>query len=370
MALLVCVGSLAVHAYASTAYDFTVKDALSHDISLKQFESKKALLIVNTASQCGFTTQYAGLEKLHQTYESKGLQILGFPTNDFNQEPGSDSEIQKFVKDQYQVNFPVMHKLHVNGEGAHPLFKFLKENAHGAVPKASWNPGTKEKDIQWNFSKFLVVNGMVVKRYSFDVEPSAIETDIAKFLQLTGSGGGGSGGGGGGAGITVVNCETTKGPLKIVVNSAWSPIGAKRFLDMVDDGFFNDHPLYRAVDNFLIQFGISGKPAQQTQWMAKGTLKDDENQRIKFKYGFMSYAGGGPNTRDTSVFFGTSTNQVGTILHAIAQSIINPGPLCTNDTYSCLPLLIPHLPGPVRLVGARAMGDPFRPSHRRGGCAE
>ena len=111
------------------------------------------------------------------------------------------------------------------------------------------------------------------------------------------------------SGPTVVQCETTKGTMKMDVFEKWSPIGAQRFLELVEDEFFTDHPLYRCVDNFIIQFGVSGIPAVNDKWSAKGTLADDVNLKIPFKYGMVSFAGGGPATRDTSLFFAASRNQ-------------------------------------------------------------
>jgi cyclophilin family peptidyl-prolyl cis-trans isomerase len=99
-----------------------------------------------------------------------------------------------------------------------------------------------------------------------------------------------------------------KGEILIKMHNDWAPIGAKRFLELVEDNFFTDHPLYRAVKDFIIQFGVSGDPKQQEKWRNKGTLKDDVNKHIKFKTNYLSYAGGGPNTRDTSLFFGASEN--------------------------------------------------------------
>jgi cyclophilin family peptidyl-prolyl cis-trans isomerase len=99
-----------------------------------------------------------------------------------------------------------------------------------------------------------------------------------------------------------------KGEILIKMHVDWAPIGAKRFLDLVKDDFFTDHPLYRAVDNFIIQFGVSGDVAKQKKWRDLGPLKDDVNKKIPFKTNYISYAGGGPNTRDTSLFFGASTN--------------------------------------------------------------
>jgi glutathione peroxidase len=242
--LVLMLAIVAVSANTGTVFEFSVKDALSRKISLSQYQDKKALLIVNTASKCGFTRQYEGLEQMREKYASRGFEILGFPANDFKQEPGSDEDIQKFVRDQYHVKFPVFKKIKLNGGGAHPLFRFLKEKTPGTPKKVGWNPEAKGNDVDWNFNKFLVINGVPVKRYGTEDEPGAIEADIKKFMDMTGTGASDKTSNTANE-VVVVNCETTKGPLKIVVNPSWAPLGARRFLELVDDGFFNDHPLYR-----------------------------------------------------------------------------------------------------------------------------
>jgi glutathione peroxidase len=135
----------------------------------------KVLLVVNTASKCGFTPQFAGLEELYEKYRDKGLEILGFPCNQFgNQDPGSNDEIQEFCQLNYGVSFPMFAKIEVNGSGTDPLFKHLKKEAPGAL-------GTER--IKWNFTKFLVdADGKVVKRYAPTVKPKDIEKDIRKLL--------------------------------------------------------------------------------------------------------------------------------------------------------------------------------------------
>ena len=135
----------------------------------------KVLLIVNTASKCGFTPQYKGLEELHRTYKDRGLVVLGFPCNQFGQqEPGSDSEIQEFCTLNYGVSFPVYAKLDVNGSNAHPLFSHLKKAAPGIL-------GTE--GIKWNFTKFLVNReGEVVNRYAPKDKPQDLAADIEKLL--------------------------------------------------------------------------------------------------------------------------------------------------------------------------------------------
>lgn len=135
----------------------------------------KVLLIVNTASECGFTPQYAGLEALHQRYGEQGLVVLGFPCNQFGaQEPGSAEEIGAFCEKNYGVGFPMFAKIEVNGEHAHPLYRYLKEHARGLLGSEA---------IKWNFTKFLVDrNGEVVDRYAPTTTPEAIAGDIEKLL--------------------------------------------------------------------------------------------------------------------------------------------------------------------------------------------
>ena len=135
----------------------------------------KVLLIVNTASKCGFTPQYKGLEELHRKYKDRGLVVLGFPCNQFGQqEPGSDSDIQEFCTLNYGVSFPVYAKLDVNGSNAHPLFSHLKQAAPGIL-------GTE--GIKWNFTKFLVNReGDVVSRYAPKDKPQDLAADIEKLL--------------------------------------------------------------------------------------------------------------------------------------------------------------------------------------------
>jgi glutathione peroxidase len=133
------------------------------------------LLIVNTASRCGFTPQYAGLEELHRKYGDKGLSVLAFPCNQFGrQEPGSNEEIQEFCSTKYDVTFPVFAKLSVNGEDAHPMYDYLKREATGVAGS---------KAIKWNFTKFLVDReGNVLKRYASNVKPKKIAGAIEKAL--------------------------------------------------------------------------------------------------------------------------------------------------------------------------------------------
>lgn len=155
-------------------YDFTVKDNKGQDVSLSAFKGK-VLLIVNTATGCGFTPQYEGLEKLYREFHDRGFEVLDFPCNQFmNQAPGSDEEISSFCTLKYDTTFPRFKKIDVNGENASPLYKWLKDQRGGFLGKA----------IKWNFTKFLVDrNGKVVGRYAPTTPPSKIEGDIRKLLQ-------------------------------------------------------------------------------------------------------------------------------------------------------------------------------------------
>jgi glutathione peroxidase len=155
-------------------YDFKFDDAFGFEKDLSEYRGK-VLLIVNTASKCGYTPQYEGLEKLNKEYADKGLQIVGFPCNQFGgQEPGSDDEIQKFCQVNYGVSFPVYAKIDVNGKNTHPLYDFLKKEAPGLA-------GTKA--VKWNFTKFLVDReGNVVKRFASKTEPEKLKKDIEALL--------------------------------------------------------------------------------------------------------------------------------------------------------------------------------------------
>ncbi len=156
-------------------YAFQVKSPANENISLEKYKGQ-VVLVVNVASKCGFTTQYAGLEALHEKYQSQGFNILGFPCNQFgSQEPGNDEEIQSFCKLTYGVHFPVMSKIDVNGGNADPLYTWLKASAPGLL-------GTEA--IKWNFTKFLVgKNGLVIKRYAPNTEPKDIAADIEHALK-------------------------------------------------------------------------------------------------------------------------------------------------------------------------------------------
>ena len=154
-------------------YAFKVKDARGQEKALADYQSK-VLLIVNTASQCGKTPQYAGLQALYTSLREKGFEILAFPCDQFgHQEPGTNAEIQQFCQLNYGVTFAVFGKLEVNGEGADPLYQYL----------TAQKPGPKGGDIQWNFTKFLIdQNGEIVERFEPDVEPEMLEPRVQELL--------------------------------------------------------------------------------------------------------------------------------------------------------------------------------------------
>lgn len=155
-------------------YDFSANSIEGQPVSLSAYKDK-VLLIVNTASQCGFTPQYQGLQSIYNKYENQGFSVLGFPCNQFGQqEPGSANEIQSFCEARFGVSFPLFQKVDVNGENAHPLFKYLTKAAPGIFGTAG---------IKWNFTKFLVDrSGKVVKRYPSTTKPEDIEKDIQALL--------------------------------------------------------------------------------------------------------------------------------------------------------------------------------------------
>lgn len=164
---------------SNSIYQFTAKSLEGADISLQDFQNK-VLLIVNTASQCGFTPQYQGLQALYDQFAAQGFAVLGFPCNQFGQqEPGSASDIQQFCETRYGVSFPMFAKVDVNGPSAHPLFRFLTQAAPGmAIPLL----GSAEA-VKWNFTKFLVDRqGKVVKRYGSMTKPEEIVADIQGLL--------------------------------------------------------------------------------------------------------------------------------------------------------------------------------------------
>ena len=168
--LLVLLLLLLQLACGQTLYEFSVQDAANNEVSLSKFEAAKVVIVVNVASNCGYTyTNYRELAVLHEKYGPQGLEIIAFPSNQFGeQEPGTNEEIQKFVSN-YGIKFPVMAKVDVNGPSAIDLFQFLREK-------------TGQSAINWNFTKFLVVDGQPIKRYPGNVKPLAMEQDIRRLL--------------------------------------------------------------------------------------------------------------------------------------------------------------------------------------------
>jgi glutathione peroxidase len=157
----------------SGVHNFTARSLAGEDVSLKQFEGK-VLLIVNTASKCGFTPQYRGLEALHRELSPRGFAVLGFPCNQFGgQEPGDAREIEEFCAGKYDVSFPMFAKIDVNGSAAHPLYNYLKGEKSGLLGSA----------IKWNFTKFLVDrSGRVVARFAPTATPEGLKKDIEALL--------------------------------------------------------------------------------------------------------------------------------------------------------------------------------------------
>ncbi|MBS1989268.1 MAG: glutathione peroxidase [Cyanobacteria bacterium SZAS LIN-2] len=158
----------------SDIYEFTAKSLGGEPISLDKYRGQ-VMLVVNTASHCGFTNQYAGLQALHQKFAPK-LAVLGFPCNQFGQqEPGDSSEIGAFCQKNYGVEFQMFDKVEVNGAGADPIFKYLTEAAPGALGS---------KAVKWNFTKFLIdKDGKVLKRFAPNVAPEALEKEIAELVK-------------------------------------------------------------------------------------------------------------------------------------------------------------------------------------------
>ena len=156
-----------------TIYDFKALTSKGKELDFSQFEGK-VLLIVNTASKCGFTPQFAGLEALNQKYKDRGLVVIGFPSGDFaNQELADGSKAEEFCQLNYGVTFQIMKKVHVNGDEADPIFKYLKSQTKGLL-------GSK---IKWNFTKFLISkDGDTIKRYAPTTEPADFEKDIEAML--------------------------------------------------------------------------------------------------------------------------------------------------------------------------------------------
>jgi len=158
-----------------TIYQFDAINNKGETVSLSDYKGR-VLLIVNTASACGFTPQYEGLENLYKEYQQQGLEIFAFPCNQFGkQEKGSDEEIKSFCDLTFNISFPLMKKIDVNGENTHPLYQFLKNSAPGIL-------GTK--NIKWNFTKFLInTHGEVIKRYASTTKPEQLTTDITRHLK-------------------------------------------------------------------------------------------------------------------------------------------------------------------------------------------
>ena len=154
-------------------YSINFQDSKEAENNLEEYKGKY-ILIVNVASKCGLTPQYEGLKQIQDSYE-KDLQVIGFPCNQFmSQEPGTDEEIQTFCKSKYDVDFPVMKKIEVNGSNTHPLYEYLKSEKTGILTEA----------IKWNFTKFLVDrDGNVIKRYSPQTEPSEIEEELKDIIE-------------------------------------------------------------------------------------------------------------------------------------------------------------------------------------------
>lgn len=160
----------------TSIYDFSVVDALGQSFAFSELKGK-VILIVNVASECGFTSQYDGLEALYQRYKAKGFVVLGFPCNQFGgQEPGTESQIVEFCRKNHGVSFPLMSKVEVNGAAAAPIFQYLKSSAPGLLGSEL---------IKWNFTKFLVGrDGRVLERYAPATAPDKIANDIEKALSV------------------------------------------------------------------------------------------------------------------------------------------------------------------------------------------
>jgi glutathione peroxidase len=158
----------------ASVFDFSARTLAGTEIALSDFRGK-VLLIVNTASLCGFTPQYDGLEKLHRKFEARGFAVLGFPCNQFGrQEPGDEAEIGRFCSTHYAVSFPIFAKVEVNGPHTHPLYRFLKKVKPGTL-------GTE--NIKWNFTKFLTArDGHVVERFASATKPESLEPKIEALL--------------------------------------------------------------------------------------------------------------------------------------------------------------------------------------------
>jgi len=158
----------------TTLGDFSATSIDGQETDLSAFEGQ-VVVVVNTASQCGFTSQYAGLQQLHDTYGERGFTVLGFPCDQFgNQEPGDEAEIASFCERNYGVRFPMFAKVDVNGDDAHPLFAWLRDEKSGLLPGDG---------IKWNFTKFVIGrDGQVIKRFSPTTEPEKLADTIEKAL--------------------------------------------------------------------------------------------------------------------------------------------------------------------------------------------
>jgi glutathione peroxidase len=177
----------------ASTYDFTATRADGSEVSLRDYKGK-LMLVVNVASKCGLTAQYAGLESLYRADRERGLEVLGFPCNQFKgQEPGTDAEIQEFCSLTYDVTFPVFRKIEVNGPDADPLFQYLRAEAPGDFGPAygdfyqkisQMRPEANGTDeVKWNFTKFLIGrDGTVIKRYEPPVQPADIQADLENYL--------------------------------------------------------------------------------------------------------------------------------------------------------------------------------------------
>ena len=165
---------VALNSTTQNFYDFSALNMQGKEIKLSDYKGK-IVLVVNTASKCGFTPQFAGLEELYKKYSSRGFVVLGFPSNQFaNQDPGSNEEILEFCQANYGVTFPMFEKIDVNGENAHPVYTYLKNSVPNAEPEK----------IKWNFTKFLIgKDGKTLKRYESRVKPADIEADIQELLK-------------------------------------------------------------------------------------------------------------------------------------------------------------------------------------------
>lgn len=195
MAVLSCLITVKAENNMATIYDFKALTSRGKELDFAQFEGK-VLLIVNTASKCGLTPQFKGLEELNQKYKDKGLVIIGFPCNQFKeQDPGSDNQIEEFCQLNYGVTFQIMKKIDVNGEAAEQIFVYLKEQVpteeykglKGKAAKALFkkisDSAKSESDIQWNFTKFLISrDGKTIKRFAPVIEPKDLEKEVEKML--------------------------------------------------------------------------------------------------------------------------------------------------------------------------------------------